>query len=98
MCAGTKKTVEGSGMSVLTQLVVVMVIVAFGKSRNFCSAITGIHFHSLTTDSHVSMPTLREWGLVTGSVVATAIMEAYTAQIDNIIIPLFQLAFFLTFL
>lgn len=44
------------------------------------------------------MPTPREWGVVTGSVVATAIMEAYTGQIDNIIISLFQLAFFLTFL
>ena len=44
------------------------------------------------------MPTLSEWGVVTGSVVATAIMEAYTGQIDNLVIPLFQLAFFFTFL
>ena len=43
------------------------------------------------TDPHVSMPTMREWGVVSGTVVATAIMEAYTARIDNLVIPLFQL-------
>ena len=50
------------------------------------------------TDPYISMPTLREWGVVSASVVATAIMEAYTGQVDNLIIPLFQLAFFLSFL
>lgn len=44
------------------------------------------------------MPTIREWGVVSGSVVATAFMEAYTGQIDNLILTIFQLAFFLTFL
>ncbi|CAI8016208.1 Dolichol kinase, partial [Geodia barretti] len=75
---GTKKTVEGSAMSVLTQLVAVLAIVMM--------------------DPYISMPTLREWGVVSASVVATAIMEAYTGQVDNLIIPLFQLAFFLSFL
>ena len=55
-------------------------------------------FFIFFTDPYISMPTLREWGVVSTSVVATAIMEAYTGQIDNLIIPLFQLAFFLSFL
>lgn len=50
------------------------------------------------TDQHVPMPSLREWGVVGGSLVATALLEAYTWQIDNLVLALFQLAFFLAFL
>ena len=81
-------------MSILTQLLVVMVIVVLGEKNIEMFKI----LHIFRTDPHVSMPTMREWGVVSGTVVATAIMEAYTAQIDNLVIPLFQLAFFLTFL
>ena len=49
------------------------------------------------TDPHIAMPTLREWGVIGGSVVATALLEAYTWQIDNLILGLFHLSFMLTF-
>ena len=81
-------------MSVLTQLLVVMVIVIIGKLiHRPLECVINI----CPTDGHISMPTLREWGVIGGSLVATALLEAYTWQIDNLILGLFQLTFLLAF-
>lgn len=49
-------------------------------------------------DPHIFMPSAREWGVIGGSVVATALLEAYTWQIDNLVLAAFQLLFFLAFI
>lgn len=44
------------------------------------------------------MPSAREWAVIGASLVATALLEAYTWQIDNLVLALFQLSFFLAFI
>ena len=50
---GTKKTVEGSAMSVLTQLVVIMTIVLIGKQRG-CGLLVGLHFSHRSSYHHAN--------------------------------------------
>jgi len=75
---GTKKTVEGTLMSVMSQLLGVLLIVLI--------------------DPHLSFFSAGQWGIIAASLIVTAVLEAYTWQIDNLILGLFQFAFFLSFL
>lgn len=77
---GTGKTVEGTLMSIMTQLLVVLLIILIDPQISFLH-VSGI-----------------EWLVVTGTIVITAVMEAYTWQIDNLIVGLLQFALFIAFL
>lgn len=50
------------------------------------------------TDPHLSFFSAGQWGIIAASLIVTAVLEAYTWQIDNLILGLFQFAFFLSFL
>lgn len=57
------------------------------------------HSHTHTTlDPHLSFFGISQWGIIAASLTVTALLEAYTWQIDNLIVGLFQFAFFLSFL
>jgi dolichol kinase len=69
---GSNKTFEGSFMSVVCQMIVIVMIV-------IC-------------DNSLPLLSKKVWGVLMGSVISGAIMEAYTHQIDNLILGPFQFA------
>ena len=49
-------------------------------------------------DPHISFLTGKQWAVTAASVTITAALEAYTWQIDNLILGIFQFAILLAFL
>ena len=54
--------------------------------------------HVYITDPHISFLSGRQWAVTAGSITITAALEAYTSQIDNLILGIFQFAILIAFL
>ena len=73
----------------------------FGFEPLFSDVIIRVVSRSLSlthTDPHLPWLSARDWGIVTGSILVTTALEAYTWQIDNLILAAFQYAILVTFL
>ena len=54
--------------------------------------------YNIHADPHISFLTGKQWAVAAGGITITAALEAYTWQIDNLILGIFQLALLLAFL
>lgn len=80
----------------LSQLVGVAIIIAIGKY--VLLIVSGHHIPFAHTDSHLPSLSARHWCIITGGIAVTTVLEAYTWQIDNLILAVFQYAILVTFL
>lgn len=97
---GTRKTVEGTLMSVLSQFLVVASITFLGefvfeKMHDHMSLL----INCLTTlDQDIPSLSQSEWFIVGVAIVGGGVMEAYTHQVDNLVLGIFVFSILIAFL
>ena len=104
---GTSKTIEGTLMSVLTQLCVLVLLTLIGVCVRACVCIVQcilvvffFYCVCLYIDPQISSIglTQTQWLSACGGIVLTSLLEAYTWQIDNLILSICLCFTFVTFL
>ena len=99
MYTGTRKTVEGTLMSVFSQFIVAAVIVFLGigyYSTPSCIYIINQCF--IVSDQDLPSLTQKDWVIVGVAIVSGGAMEAYTHQVDNLVLGAFVFSILIAFL
>lgn len=92
---GTSKTFEGTFMSVLCQLIVVAAIIYISECNGSVCPFISL---SLSTDRSIPPLSHYSWLVLGSSILVGSAMEAYTHQIDNLLLGVVQFIVCIAFL
>ena len=94
---GTSKTFEGTFMSVLCQLIVAAAIVYISECNGSVCPFISLSL-SLSTDRSIPPLSHYSWLVLGSSILVGSAMEAYTHQIDNLLLGVVQFIVCIAFL